>query len=277
MNIQTLHRYSRIGTKAAFYSLVLLWLIWIWAPLLWAFTRGFAVNPTTYPPQLIPEALTLEHFYTVFSNGNFHTYLINSTIVTTVGTIASVTIGSLASYSIIRYDAASANSAFMLLSTRFLPPVAVAIPLYLMFLELGWVNTLRALVVTYFVLGIAFSTWIMLIFFKRIPVEIEEASRLDGWSRLQTWRRVVLPMAAPGIMTAALFNVIAMWNEYAMALILTTNQDAQTVPIFLAGFVTSRGILWGQMGAATLISVTPIIIFSFIAQEKLLAGFSMVD
>jgi multiple sugar transport system permease protein len=144
-----------------------------------------------------------------------------------------------------------------------------------MFVGFGWINSWRALIVAYLTIGIPISTWIMLIFFQKIPVELEEASRVDGWSRIQTWRRVVLPLAAPGISSAAILTAILMWNEYVLALVLTTTSDAQTVPIYLAGFVTTRGVLWGRMGAATIIALTPIVVLAFVAQERLVAGFTL--
>lgn len=144
-----------------------------------------------------------------------------------------------------------------------------------MFIGLEWINTWQALIVAYLTIGIPISTWIMLIFFQKIPEELEEASRVDGWSRMQTWRRVVLPLATPGISSAAILTAILMWNEYVLALVLTTTKEAQTVPIYLAGFVTTRGVLWGRMGAATIIALTPIVVLAFIAQERLVAGFTL--
>ncbi|WP_101297036.1 carbohydrate ABC transporter permease [Halegenticoccus soli] len=275
MELTKLHNYSRLVTRAAVFAVIGLWLIWIWGPLVWDFFTGLAVNPQTDPPQLIPTQFTLEHYRNVLFAEDMPTYIRNSVIVTTVSTAISVSVGALAAYALTRYDPGDGQVSFFILSMRFLPPIAVAIPIYMMFVGIGWINTWRVLILAYLPIGIPISTWIMLIFFQRIPKELEEASRIDGWSRIQTWRRVVLPLAAPGISSAAILTAILMWNEYVLALVLTTTKEAQTIPIYLAGFVTTRGILWGRMGAATMIAITPIVILSFLAQERLVAGFTL--
>lgn len=275
MNLTNTNRYARTLVRGSVYSLVALWLVWIWGPILWDLFTGVSVNPQTDPPTLIPQQLTLEHYITVVQEEDILIYIRNSTVVTTVSTAMSVLVGALAAYSLTRYDPGDGQISFFTLSMRFLPPIAVAIPIYTMFIGLEWINTWQALIVAYLTIGIPISTWIMLIFFQKIPEELEEASRVDGWSRMQTWRRVVLPLATPGISSAAILTAILMWNEYVLALVLTTTKEAQTVPIYLAGFVTTRGVLWGRMGAATIIALTPIVVLAFIAQERLVAGFTL--
>lgn len=275
MNLTNTNWYARTLVRGSVYALVALWLVWIWGPILWDLFTGVSVNPQTDPPTLIPQQFTLEHYMTVVQEEDILIYIRNSTVVTTVSTALSVLVGALAAYSLTRYDPGDGQISFFTLSMRFLPPIAVAIPIYTMFIGLEWINTWQALIVAYLTIGIPISTWIMLIFFQKIPEELEEASRVDGWSRMQTWRRVVLPLATPGISSAAILTAILMWNEYVLALVLTTTKEAQTVPIYLAGFVTTRGVLWGRMGAATIIALTPIVVLAFIAQERLVAGFTL--
>jgi multiple sugar transport system permease protein len=275
MDLTDSNDYAQTLVRGSVVVLLGLWLAWIWLPILWDLFTGVSVNPQTDPPTLIPREFTLEHYVNVVQEEDILTYIRNSTIVTTVSTAVSVAVGALAAYSLTRWDPGNGQVSFFALSMRFLPPIAVAIPIYTMFVGFGWINSWRALIVAYLTIGIPISTWIMLIFFQKIPVELEEASRVDGWSRIQTWRRVVLPLAAPGISSAAILTAILMWNEYVLALVLTTTSDAQTVPIYLAGFVTTRGVLWGRMGAATIIALTPIVVLAFVAQERLVAGFTL--
>jgi len=275
MNLTDSNDYAQTLVRGSVVVLLGLWLAWIWLPILWDLFTGVSVNPQTDPPTLVPREFTLEHYVNVVQEEDILTYIRNSTIVTTVSTAVSVAVGALAAYSLTRWDPGNGQVSFFALSMRFLPPIAVAIPIYTMFVGFGWINSWRALIVAYLTIGIPISTWIMLIFFQKIPVELEEASRVDGWSRIQTWRRVVLPLAAPGISSAAILTAILMWNEYVLALVLTTTSDAQTVPIYLAGFVTTRGVLWGRMGAATIIALTPIVVLAFVAQERLVAGFTL--
>jgi multiple sugar transport system permease protein len=275
MDLNDSNDYAQTLVRGSVVVLLGLWLAWIWLPILWDLFTGVSVNPQTDPPTLIPREFTLEHYVNVVQEEDILTYIRNSTVVTTVSTAVSVAVGALAAYSLTRWDPGNGQVSFFALSMRFLPPIAVAIPIYTMFVGLGWINSWRALIVAYLTIGIPISTWIMLIFFQKIPIELEEASRVDGWSRIQTWRRVVLPLAAPGISSAAILTAILMWNEYVLALVLTTTSDAQTVPIYLAGFVTTRGVLWGRMGAATIIALTPIVVLAFVAQERLVAGFTL--
>lgn len=275
MELTEFNGYASALVRGSVYVLVALWLAWIWAPILWDLFTGVSVNPQTDPPTFVPREFTLEHYVNVVQEENILVYIRNSTVVTTVSTAVSVVVGALAAYSLTRWDPGDGQVSFFALSMRFLPPIAVAIPIYSMFVGFGWINSWRALIVAYLTIGIPISTWIMLIFFQKIPIELEEASRIDGWSRIQTWRRVVLPLAAPGISSAAILTAILMWNEYVLALVLTTTPDAQTVPIYLAGFVTTRGVLWGRMGAATIIALTPIVVLAFVAQERLVAGFTL--
>jgi multiple sugar transport system permease protein len=275
MELNRAFNYSRLATRTAVGLVLALWLAWIWAPLVWDFFVGVSANPQTAPPSLIPDEFTFEHYRNVVVEEGMPVYIRNSIIVTAVSTSVSVAVGALAAYALTRYDPGDGQVSFFALSMRFLPPIAIAIPIYMMFVGIGWINTWRVLMIAYLPIGIPISTWIMLIFFQRIPGELEEASRIDGWSRIQTWRRVVLPLATPGISSAAILTAILMWNEYVLALVLTTTQQAQTIPIYLAGFVTTRGILWGRMGAATMIAITPIVILAFLAQERLVAGFTL--
>jgi multiple sugar transport system permease protein len=275
MEVTEFNGYASSLVRGSIYVLIALWLVWIWVPILWDLFTGISVDPQTNPPTFIPRDFTLEHYVNVVQEEDILVYIRNSTIVTTFSTAISVVAGALAAYSLTRWDPGNGQVSFFALSMRFLPPIAVAIPIYSMFVGVGWINSWRALIVAYLTIGIPISTWILLIFFQDIPIELEEASWIDGWSRIQTWRRVVLPLATPGISSAAILTAILMWNEYVLALVLTTTSDAQTVPIYLAGFVTTRGVLWGRMGAATIIALTPIIILAFIAQERLVAGFTL--
>jgi len=274
MDGDDLRSYSSLFVRGSLLVAAIVWLFWIWIPVGWDFFRGLAVTPQTAPPHYIPQNLTLVHYHKLLAGG-FLTYVRNSTIITTTSTIISIVVASLAAYSINRYNPGDSQVMMFILGMRFLPPIAVVIPLYMMFLRFQLINSWYGLIIAYLTIGIPISTWIMLIFFRRVPVALEEASWIDGWSRLQTLRRVVLPLIAPGIASAAIITAILMWNEYTMALVLTTNSSAQTIPIYLAGFVTTRGILWGQMGAATMIAITPIIVIAFLLQERLVTGFSL--
>ena len=275
MRLTELTDRSRLFVRGSLYALAAMWLAWVWLPIIWTFFTGIAVNAQTYPPQIIPNEITFAHYRRVVFDENMFEYIINSTGITLITTTVSVVIGSLAGYALTRYDPGDGNVAFFILSMRFLPPIAVAIPIYEIFIGFRWIDTWQSLIISYLTIGIPITTWIMLIFFQKIPQTLEEASWVDGWSRLQTWWRVIIPLAAPGISTAAILSAILMWNEYVLALVLTSSPKAQTIPIYLATSMTVRGIQWGKLAAGTTIAMTPVIVLAFIMQERLVAGFTL--
>jgi len=165
----------------------------------------------------------------------------------------------------------SASLGFWILSTRMAPPVAFLVPMFIIFRNLGLIDTHVALIVVYTSMNLSFVTWVLIGFFKEIPVELEEAALVDGYSYGQYFRRVALPLVRPGLAATAILSAIFAWNEFLFALILTSKQAA-TIPIYLAGFSESMGIEWGEFMAVGCFAVIPIMIFTFALQKHLVRG-----
>jgi multiple sugar transport system permease protein len=199
-------------------------------------------------------------------------YLFNSALISGVSTLIATILGSMAAFGLARFRfKGSASLSFWILSTRMAPPVAFLVPMFVIFRNLGLIDTHLALIVVYTSMNLSFVTYVLIGFFKEIPVELEEAALVDGYSYGQYFRRVALPLVRPGLAATAILSAIFAWNEFLFALILTS-KNAATIPIYLAGFSESMGIEWGEFMAVGCFAVIPIMIFTFALQKHLVRG-----
>lgn len=228
----------------------------------------------SFPPAWIFNP-TVENFQSAFGGaGGILKFLLNSVIVTVVSTVVTTAIGATAAYGLARSKtAASKHIAFYILSTRFAPPIAFIVPIFLLVRNAGLLDTHLALIILYTNLNLPLVIWVMRGFFKDIPVELEEAAFVDGYSRWQIFVRVALPLAKPGLTSIAILSAIFSWNEFLFASLLT-QQNAATVPVYLSSFSGSIGINWGEYMAVGLFAVLPIILFTIFMQKHLVRGLS---
>jgi multiple sugar transport system permease protein len=196
----------------------------------------------------------------------------NSLIVAIVSTVLAVGMGTFTAYGFSRFRiAGEADLLFFILSTRMLPPVVVAIPMFLMYRAVGLTDTHVGLIILYTAFNLSFSVWLMKGFMDEIPREYEEAALVDGYTRLQAFFKIVLPEAATGIAATAVFCFITAWNEYAFALIMT-NRRAQTAPPFIPSQIGSGLPEWTVIAAGTFLFLLPVAIFTFLLRGHLLRG-----
>jgi multiple sugar transport system permease protein len=196
----------------------------------------------------------------------------NSLIVAVISTLLAVGLGTITAYGFSRFKiAGESDLLFFILSTRMLPPIVVAIPMYLMYREVGLNDTHLGLILLYTAFNLSFSVWLMKGFMDEIPKEYEEAALVDGYTRIQSFFKIVLPEAATGIAATAVFCFITAWNEYAFALILT-NRRAQTAPPFIPAQVGSGLTDWTVIAAGTFLFLLPVAIFTFALRGHLLRG-----
>ena len=196
----------------------------------------------------------------------------NSLIVAVISTLLAVGMGTITAYGFSRFKIkGEADLLFFILSTRMLPPIVVAIPMYLMYRTFELNDTHLGLIILYTAFNLSFSVWLMKGFIDEIPKEYEEAALVDGYTRLQAFWKIVLPEAATGIAATAVFCFITAWNEYAFALILT-NKDAQTAPPFIPSQIGSGLPEWTVIAAGTLLFLIPVAVFTFLLRNHLLRG-----
>ncbi|PHR21083.1 MAG: sugar ABC transporter permease [Hoeflea sp.] len=198
----------------------------------------------------------------------------NSLIISIVSTVLAVSMGTLTAYGFSRFKVAGEDDwLFFILSTRMLPPVVVAIPMFLMYRVVGLNDTHLGLIILYTAFNLSFAVWIMKGFIDEIPREYEEAALVDGYTRMQAFFKVVLPEALTGMAATAVFCFITAWNEYAFALIMT-NRNAQTAPPYIPSQVGSGLPDWTVIAAGTLLFLIPVAIFTFLLRNHLLRGMS---
>ena len=197
---------------------------------------------------------------------------LNSLIIAVTSTILAVGMGTFTAYGFSRFKIAGEQDLlFFILSTRMLPPVVIAIPMYLMYRAVGLNDTHVGLIILYTAFNLSFSVWLMKGFIDEIPKEYEEAALVDGYTRMQAFFKIVLPEAATGIAATAVFCFITAWNEYAFALILT-NRRAQTAPPFIPAQIGSGLTDWTTIAAGTFLFLLPVAIFTFALRSHLLRG-----
>jgi len=196
----------------------------------------------------------------------------NSVIIAGISTILSVVLGLFAAYAFSRFKIVGKDDLlFFILSTRMLPGVVVTIPLFLLYKQLGWNDTYIGMIILYTAFNLSFSVWLLMGFLDEIPVEYEEAALVDGYTRMQAFFKIVLPQAVTGIAATTVFCLIFAWNEYAFALMLTS-EKARTAPPSIATMLGSGGLEWSAIAAGSLGFLIPVAIVTFVLRDYLLRG-----
>jgi multiple sugar transport system permease protein len=294
------------GAKALAGSLVILYAIVTLVPLVWILLTSFKSPPDSisYPPKVFFEP-TLEGYCNLFTTrtrqtpeyirslppptsrcdeithsrnmviagpSNYLPRFVNSLVIAFGSTALSIVLGTAAAYAFSRFKVPLKDDLlFFILSTRMMPPIAVAIPIYLMYRELGLSDTKLGMVLLYTSVNVSLAVWLLKGFMDEIPREYEEAALVDGYTRLQAFFKVVLPQAATGIVATAIFCLIFAWNEYAFAVLLTSG-EAQTAPPFIPIIIGEGGQDWPAVAAGTTLFLLPILIFTVVLRRHLLRG-----
>lgn len=218
------------------------------------------------------DRIALQSGRSVNGSSQYAGQLLNSLIIAGTSTVLSVGLGLFAAYAFSRFHIpGSGDLLFFILSTRMLPPAVVTIPIFLMYRSVGLYDTQLGLIMLYTVFNLSFSVWLLKGFIDEIPREYEEAALVDGYTRLQTFFRIVVPQALTGIAATTVFCLIFAWNEYAFALMLTS-QKARTAPPAIPSILGSGGIEWNTIAAGTLLFLIPVVIVTFALRRHLLRG-----
>jgi multiple sugar transport system permease protein len=295
---------GRAKTVAA--TLVIAYAVISMIPLAWILLTGFKSPPDSisYPPKVIFEP-TLEGYCNLFTtrsrqsaeymatlpppvgtceeiararnmviagSSNYVPRFTNSLVIAFGSTFCAVALGTLAAYGFSRFKVPLADDLlFFILSTRMMPPIAVAIPIYLMYRELGLSDTRLGMILLYTSVNVSLAVWLLKGFIDEIPREYEEAALVDGYTRLHAFWKVVLPQATTGIAATAIFCLIFAWNEYAFAVLLTSG-EAQTAPPFIPIIIGEGGQDWPAVAAGTTLFLVPILAFTVLLRRHLLRG-----
>lgn len=261
--------------KLAVYGVVLVYLVLVLVPLYWMFRSSISVNAQMYGTRLtfFPTEFTLVQFEQALNKWHFGLFLQNTIIVAVLTTILTVVVASLAAFSLVRLRYPGRQAlARSILFVYLIPGGLLFIPLFIIMQRLGLLNSLFSLVITYQTFAIPFCTWMLIGYFRGIPPELEEAALIDGATRLQAMRKVLIPLAAPGLVAAGIFTFTLAWNEFLFALIFINVNSARTLPVGLAGLIRGDIYLWGPMMAGSVIAAIPVMVLYMLAQRFVVQG-----
>lgn len=215
---------------------------------------------------------TSQNYQEVLSSTNFDKYFLNSVVTALSTTAIALVLGTLAAYGFSRFRF---RGHFWLrmssLIPQMLPPIAIVVPLYVLFSRLDWIDTRQSLIISYLTFTVPLSIWMMIGFFDDVPVELEEAAMIDGCSRFGALMRASMPLALPGMAATAILAFLYCWNEFLYAVILT-GREARTLPVIITSFMTNKSVLWGRIAASGTLVLVPVLIFALIAQRYLVRG-----
>lgn len=248
-------------------------------PVVWMLETALKDTRDIYavPAKVISFTPTLDHFKNVFSSDSpvFQGF-INSIIVAGFSTVIATALGVPAAWAYSRFQIkAKKDQLFFILSTRFMPPVVVVIPVFLMFRDLNLLDTLPGLILVYSAFNLPFTIWMMKGFIDEVPAEYEEAAMLDGFSRFEAFWRVTMPLLIPGIAATAVFALIFSWNEFVFSIFLITDPDTRTAPSAIAGLIGGTTIDWGLVAASAMTFAVPVLVFAFLVRKHLVAGVTL--
>jgi multiple sugar transport system permease protein len=251
-------------------------LFWALGPIAWMLLTS--IKPDNIVASMPPVWIftpTLNSYVELFQTSEFQLYTYNTLIVATVTSALATVFGFLSAYSFTRFKyKGSTFLPLFYLVVRMVPRISLVLPFFVILSKLGMLNTKTALILSYTTFALPFGIWMMIGFLKELPIDLEEAAAVDGANRWQILWKVVIPLAAPGIATTAIFAFLLGWNEFLFSLILS-GPESRTLPVMVSGFETDRGIRWGQLSSAAISIMLPVVCVALFLQRHIVKGLTM--
>jgi len=257
------------------YLILIFTAIFVLFPFLWTLLTSIKPELQIFaiPPIWFPNPVSLKNYADAFGSGDFVQRFGNSIFIALVSTIISITVGVLAAYGFARYPYKGSKTMFLLITAvRMLPTVVLGIPMYLMMRNLVLLDNKMGLIIMYLPLQLTLNIWMLYAGFRKFPGDIIQAASIDGLGPFRTLTRIVVPISIPMIAVAMVFTFLASWNEFFFAMLTTSSAKSMTLPVYIAGNITSQRIYWGRMTAMGFSFAIPAIIFTLFAQKGLVRG-----
>jgi multiple sugar transport system permease protein len=266
------------GFKWVGRGLLVVYTLFVAFPIYWTLNTAFKPLSQigTFPPTLYPKGFQLDAFVWVLTNSRAIDAIFNSLIIASGTTILSVILGSLAGYAFSRFSWVDPGGhvSFWLLSTRMFPPVAVVLPIFFIYGRLGLQDTLIGLMLLYLTFNLPLTTWLMRDFFDKIPTSFEEAAFVDGYSRFETFRKVIFPLVRPGLVATMMLAWVFAWNEFLFAWIITGN-NTSTYTTIIPTLIESNQVQWNNIMAMAAVVATPPTLILIAFRDNIIEGMTL--
>ncbi|WP_141583671.1 carbohydrate ABC transporter permease [Actinomadura sp. WMMA1423] len=246
------------------------------APFYWMVVSAFRRPQDQFDNSVLPAQWSSENFSAVFSGDNgFGRALLNSVVVAGTTTVLTLLIGTFTAYALARLDFRFKNAVLgLIVATTMFPGISQLVPLLKLFTDIKWINTYQAMVLPSLGFALPLSVWLLTAFFRQLPFELEQAAMVDGCTRGQAFRKIIVPLAAPGVFTTAILTFIAAWNEFLIALSMVNKKEMQTATVAISKFTGVSGFdqPFGTQMAAGVIVTVPLIAVVLVFQRRIVAG-----
>jgi multiple sugar transport system permease protein len=264
--------------RTLLYSVIAVYLFITLAPLLWVLSTSFKPNQEaiSFPPKLLPDAPTLDNYLFVLTDPKLVTSLFNSLLVSIGSTGLSVAVSALAGYAFARFEFKGKNLLMSIILGLFMIPVVInIIPLYIMLANVGLLNSLLALILTFQILIIPLNIFLLKNYFETIPKELDEAALIDGCSKLRALWHIIVPISMPGFLIAAILSFRFSWNEFVLPIVLSNKPDVMVFQVALYQFISLYRIDWGYLTAGINIALIPVVVLMLFAQKRMIRGLTL--
>ena len=244
-------------------------------PLIWIFKMSIITKAELFasPPTILPANPTGAEYTQIFSDPSFQKALLNSAIISGVTTIICLFFGSIAAYAIARLRFRFKSPVMtLILAISFFPAVAIIAPLFVQYSAFGLIDTYWAAIITDVVFALPLTVWLLVAFFRELPKDLEEAAKVDGATTIQAFRKVIVPLAAPGVFTTAILTFIFAWNEFLFATTFLFTPDTQPVTVVIPNFASQYTVDYGAQAAAAVVVTVPLVILVLIFQRRIVSG-----
>jgi multiple sugar transport system permease protein len=258
-----------------FYVFLFLFVLVSMFPLIWIFKMSIITRAELFasPPTILPQNPNSSEYTQIFSDPAFQQALLNSAIIAGVTTVVCLFFGSIAAYAIARLRFRFKSPVMtLILAISFFPAVAIIAPLFLQFSAVGLIDTYWAAIISDVVFALPLTVWLLVAFFKELPKDLEEAAKVDGATTIQAFRKVIVPLAAPGVFTTAILTFIFAWNEFLFATTFLFTPETQPVTVVIPNFASQYTTDYGAQAAAAVVVTVPLVILVLIFQRRIVSG-----